>query len=171
MPSENAEKPEEKKYKKLLNDLTENAELKHRMDKDYRDLNLNVVRQRREFYQNIILLSGIIIGLLASFGDKYVKNEAYFGIGIFVYFFLVILIYNYFREALDGEQNEIHHQQDILDVFLDKMLEVEAWNDQHLARSAQLPLAIGDIEEILGKYKLRETPNIQYLHEILEMEK
>jgi len=42
---------------------------------------------------------------------------------------------------------------DVIDVFLDQMLKVEAWNDAHLKRPSQLVIAIQEVEKILLKHK------------------
>lgn len=42
---------------------------------------------------------------------------------------------------------------DVIDIFLDQMLTVEAWNDAHLKRPSQLVKAILEVEKILEKHK------------------
>lgn len=58
---------------------------------------------------------------------------------------------------------------DIIDIFLDQMLAVEAWNDAHLKRPSQLIKAIQEVEKILQKHKNSlnivsgKTPLIEFM--------
>jgi len=47
-------------------------------------------------------------------------------------------------------------------MFLERMLEVESWNDKNLDRQPQLPEKIGKLQEIINKYVVKPK-----LHEMM----
>ena len=100
-----------KEYNKTL-------DLKEKIRNSMRESSLQNLKQRREFYQNLILLLGAIIGIAAFWGVDKLANATYFEIGVCIYILFVLLVTFYFREVIDKEGNLLHKQGDEIDFVI-----------------------------------------------------
>lgn len=100
------------------------TDLMHEMNKDYVGIRVDNIKQKREFFQHLTILSGAVIGLSSIFGYEKILNILYFQIGFFLNLLFIIVITLYFREILDKEGNDLLAQQDRYNVILDKKREI-----------------------------------------------
>ena len=94
--------------------------LMHEINKDYGEIRISNIKQKREFFQHLTILAGAVIGLSSIFGYERILNILYFRIGFSLNLLFIIMIILYFREILDKEGNELLAQQDRYNVILNK---------------------------------------------------
>lgn len=112
---------DQKKYMDFfIEQFDSTTDLLHEMNKDYVGIRVDNIKQKREFFQHLTILSGAVIGLSSIFGYERILNILYFQIGFFLNLLFIILITLYFREILDKEGNGLLSQQDRYNVILDK---------------------------------------------------
>lgn len=101
-------------HNKILNTFLKEHDdalnLRNEMNKYYTEIRIDNIKQKRDFYKFIAILSGVILGLI-SIIDKPIIKE-YFFIGLILSILLIIFILNYIRETLDKEAAELRAEQD-----------------------------------------------------------
>jgi len=104
----------------FIEQMDSTSDLMHEMNKDYVEIRTDNIKQKREFYQHLTVLSGAIIGLSSIFGYEEILNIQYFNIGVFLHLLFIVIITLYFREVLDIEGNELLAQQDRYNIILEE---------------------------------------------------
>lgn len=90
------------------------------LNKDYTDLRIKNIIQKRDFYYKLIISSGTILGI-TKFSDQIkIQNPNYFNIGVGLFLILTIFILLYIRECLDRDSVGLKQQQDDSNILLDK---------------------------------------------------
>ena len=79
------------KYVKFLQEEHDSlVKLRHELNKDYANLRISTINQRRDFFKHITILSGVILGLTPFFLEPI--NKLYFWIGFGLILLLIIFI-------------------------------------------------------------------------------
>ncbi len=81
------------------------------------NLKIDVEKQRREFYQNLTILLGAIIGLESSWGYENILNKNYFITGVVCYIIFVLIVSIHFKKILDDELNYFQHKEDVNSIY------------------------------------------------------
>jgi hypothetical protein len=93
--------------------------LKENVLRDFMELKISVIKSKREFYQNLIILLGAIIGLASFWGYEKI-NKISFIIGVVTYIIFVLFAVLYFREVLDKDLNGLQSMDDKFSIVIGK---------------------------------------------------
>jgi len=102
-------------FQKELNATTS---LRNEINKDYAGLQIDIIKQRRDLFYKIAVLSGAILGITKFFTHP--QNQNYFLVGVILFLFLIIFILFYIRESLDRDSNGLRRQQDNYNTILEE---------------------------------------------------
>jgi hypothetical protein len=108
----------------FIEQLDSTTALRDEMNKDYVEIRTDNIKQKRNFFQQLTVLSGAIIGLSSIFGHEGILNILYFRLGFFLNILFIIAVTLYFREILDKEGNDLLKQQDGYNVIFDNRIKI-----------------------------------------------
>jgi len=114
----------------------------------------NVIKQRREFFQNIVIIAGVIIGLMLSFGESIIITRSYFFVAAILYLFLIFLVYSHLGGILDDEGNGISKMRAQYNNFLDAQLDIYKDIFDRFLRGDDIATIRGDFAQKLQSLSL-----------------
>src|SRR3989344_4945215 len=114
---------EEEKFFKLLQDERDKiVSLRFDMNKDIGERQIMNINQRREFFQQITILS---LGFASiTFLADQIKHETYFYLGIIFLITVVLLISSLLRETFDHESRSLKTLQDKYNAIIEEKYEL-----------------------------------------------
>lgn len=112
----------EKFQKFLEKELDSFIQLRHEVNKDFADLRISHIKERRGFFIHLTILSGAILGLSKIFLGP--LNPYYFWTGFILFLALIIFILFYMREILDREGEGLQKQQDEFNEIFDERIDI-----------------------------------------------
>jgi len=91
-------------------ELITTTNLKGEINKDCKDLQIDVIKQKRAFFYRIVAFSGAILGITKFYTKP--QNPSYFLAGLILFLFLILFILFYIRESLDKDSAGLRDLQD-----------------------------------------------------------